>query len=91
MEATGDVEAKLIAKACSQAPDGYGRGTVTLLADEMAVLLEEPISRSTVSRILNRNDLHPHLNEYWCIPPAEDADFVACMEDVLDIYQQPFG
>lgn len=90
LKATGDVEAKVIAKACSPAPDGYVRWTLTLLAEEMAVILEEPLSRSTISRLLNRNDLRPHLNEYWCIPPKEDADFVACMEDVLDLYQQPY-
>ena len=37
-----------------------------------------------------KNDLRPHLNEYWCIPPEEDAEFVACMEDILDVYQRPF-
>ena len=21
------------------------------------------------------------MNDYWCIPSKEDADFVACMED----------
>ena len=26
------------------------------------------------------------MNDYWCIPSKEDADFVACMEDVLDVY-----
>lgn len=25
-----------------------------------------------------------------CIPPKEDADFVACMEDILDVYQMPY-
>ena len=27
------------------------------------------------------------MNDYWCIPSKEDADFVACMEAVLDIYE----
>ena len=26
----------------------------------------------------------------WCIPPREDARFVACMEDVLEVYARPF-
>ena len=26
----------------------------------------------------------------WCIPPERNAAFVACMEDVLDIYQRPY-
>ena len=28
--------------------------------------------------------------EYWVIPPAADAEFVACMEDVLETYAQPY-
>lgn len=26
----------------------------------------------------------------WCIPPKQNAAFVACMEDVLDLYCQPY-
>jgi hypothetical protein len=37
-----------------------------------------------------KNDLRPHLNDYWCIPPEEDAEFVANMEDILDVYQKPY-
>ena len=31
-----------------------------------------------------------HLSEYWKIPPHHDAEFVTCMEDVLDVYQRPY-
>ena len=31
------------------------------------------------------------MNEYWCIPSKEDAEFVACMEDVLDVYELPYN
>ncbi len=89
-KATGDVEAKIVAKACSPAPAGRVRWTLTLLTDEMAVILEEALSRATIGRVLNRNELRPHLNEYWCIPPKEDAEFVANMEDILDLYQRPY-
>ena len=27
---------------------------------------------------------------YWVIPPEADAEFVACMEEVLDVYQRPY-
>ena len=90
LKATGDVEARIIAKACSARPEGFVRWTLTLLAEEMAVTLEEPLSRATIGRVLANNDIRPHLNEYWCIPPKEDAEFVAHMEDILDLYQQPF-
>ena len=26
----------------------------------------------------------------WCIPPAQSADFVYAMEDVLEVYQRPY-
>ena len=90
LKATGDVEAKIVAKACSKAPGGRANWTMTLLSDESAVILETSLSRSTVCRILQRNEIRPHLSEYWCIPPKEDADFVACMEDILDVYQMPY-
>lgn len=90
IKATGDVEAAIIAKACSSPPEGYARWTITLMAKESAVILEEPISRATVGRVMKRNKLRPHLTDYWCIPPNEDAEFVAHMEDILDVYQLPY-
>lgn len=90
LKATGDTEAKVIATACKPAPEGRIRWTLSLLTEEMAVILEEPLSRASIGRVLKRNHLRPHLSEYWCIPPKEDADFVACMEDILDVYQMPY-
>lgn len=29
--------------------------------------------------------------EYWVIPPDADGEFVACMEDVLETYAQPYN
>jgi hypothetical protein len=34
--------------------------------------------------------LKPHLRECWCIPPEHNAEFVAAMEDVLDVYCRPY-
>lgn len=90
LKATGAVEAKVIAKACTAPPEGYARWTVTLLAEESAVILEDSLGRATVGRVMKRNVIRPHLNSYWCIPPKEDADFVANMEDILDVYQLPY-
>ena len=36
-----------------------------------------------------KNKLKPWQQEMWCIPEAS-ADYVACMEDVLDLYEQPY-
>ena len=91
LKVTGDVEAKIIATACSAVPKGHVRWTLNLLYNQMMVVLEDiSISRATIGRTLVKNDLRPHLNDYWCIPPEEDAEFVANMEDILDVYQQPY-
>jgi DDE superfamily endonuclease len=34
--------------------------------------------------------LKPWLKEPWGLPPEADAEFVAAMEDVLDVYHRPF-
>jgi hypothetical protein len=36
-----------------------------------------------------KNELKPWLKKQWVIPPGKDAEFVAAMEDVLDVYQRP--
>ena len=34
--------------------------------------------------------MKPHLRACWCIPPEHSGEFVAAMEDVLDVYQRPY-
>ena len=31
------------------------------------------------------------MKKQWCIPPKGNAAFVACMEDVLEVYQRPYN
>ena len=31
------------------------------------------------------------MNDYWRIPSKTDADFVASMEDILDVYELPYN
>ncbi len=40
-------------------------------------------------RYNEKNEVKPWLVEEWCIPKA-DAEYVAKMEDVLDVYQCPY-
>lgn len=56
----GELEAHIIALACSEAPEGYARWTVRLLA-EKAVELDfvDSISPSTVHRLLKKRNLSP--------------------------------
>ncbi len=84
----GKEEALLIAVACTDPPAGRASWTLNLLADEMVRRTQhESISRETVRRRLIDNELKPWLKKMWCIPKV-DHEFVARMEDVLDLYAQ---
>lgn len=83
---TGKQEALLVATACSAPPSGRARWTLTLLAGAMVELTEhQGLSRETVRRRLAENDLKPWRKDMWCIPQV-DGNYVARMEDVLDLY-----
>ena len=85
---TGKEEALLVATACSRPPAGRARWTLELLAGELVRLTEHAsLSRETVRRRLAENDLKPWRRDMWCIPQV-DADYVARMEDVLDLYAE---
>lgn len=79
-------EALLIATACSAPPMGRARWTLDLLAGEMVRLTKHrSISSETVRRRLAENELKPWLKKMWCIS-AVNPEFIARMEDVLDLY-----
>ena len=83
---SGKEEALLVAQACSAPPKGRARWTLELLAGEMVKLTShESLSRETVRRRLEENELKPWRKDMWCIPKV-DAEYVARMEDVLDLY-----
>jgi transposase len=85
---TGKQEALLVATACSKPPQGRARWTLELLADEMVRLTEhDKLSRETVRRRLDENHLKPWRKDMWCIPQV-DGEYVARMEDVLDLYAE---
>jgi transposase len=85
---TGKEEALLVATACSSPPAGRARWTLELLADEIVKLTShESLSRETVRRRLAENDLKPWREKMWCIPQV-DGEYVARMEDVLDLYAE---
>jgi transposase len=85
---SGKQEALLVATACSKPPQGRARWTLELLAGEMVKLTEhDGISRETVRRRLAENHLKPWRKDMWCIPQV-DGEYVARMEDVLDLYAE---
>jgi transposase len=86
---SGKEEALLVATACSNPPKGRARWTLELLADELVRLTEHgSLSRETVRRRLAENHLKPWRKDMWCIPQV-DGEYVARMEDVLDLYAEP--
>jgi len=85
---SGKEEALLVATACSSPPQGRARWTLDLLAGEMVRLTaHHSLSGDTVRRRLAENDLKPWRKDMWCIPQV-DAEYVARMEDVLDLYAE---
>jgi transposase len=85
---SGREEALLVATACSTPPAGRARWTLELLAGEVVRLTgHDSLSRETVRRRLAENDLKPWREKMWCIPRV-NGEFVARMEDVLDLYAE---
>ncbi len=77
------------ALACTDAPSGRAKWTLELLAGEVVRLTDhESLSKETVRRRLKENELKPWRHSMWCIPKV-DAEYVARMEDILDLYEEP--
>ena len=86
----GKGEATLIALARSQPPPGRKRWTLQLLADRLVELkVVDSISHETVRQQLKEERLEPWLKKRWCTPTV-GAEFVWQMEDVLDLYAEPY-
>ena len=88
----GEAEARLVATACGEPPEGRAKWTLRLLADRLVELeVVESVSIETVRRMLKEtisSYLKPLLKKCWWIPPKENAAFVCAMEDVLDVYHR---
>lgn len=82
-------EAKLVALACSKPPKGCARWTLTLLGERLVALTDlESVSVETIRRRLKDKDLKPWQKKMWCLPKL-DAEFIAQMEHILDLYAEP--
>ena len=55
----GEQEARLVALACSQPPEGHARWSLRMLADRLVELeiVDEEVSYQTVRRTLNKTPL----------------------------------
>lgn len=85
---TGKEEALLVATACSKPPAGRARWTMQLLANAFVSMTEHSsLSDETVRRRLAEKAIKPWQKKMWCIPKV-DAQYVARMEDVLELYAE---
>jgi hypothetical protein len=56
---TGETEARIIALACGEAPKGYSRWTLRLLAEKCVELrYSDTMSHMTISRLLKKHNLN---------------------------------
>ena len=82
-------EAHLIALACSPAPEGHDHWTLRLLAGKVVELgLASSMSHEGVRKRFKKTLSSRGQKKEWCIPKVS-AEFVANMEDVLDLYGEP--
>lgn len=85
---TGKEEALLVATACSKPPEGRAKWTMELLADAFVrMTAHKSLSAETVRRRLSEKRIKPWQEKMWCIPNV-DPEYVARMEDVLDLYAE---
>ena len=80
----------LIALACSPPPAEHDHWTLRLLAGKVVELkLASSMSHEGSAQASQKNALKPWQKKEWCIPKVS-AEFVANMEDVLDLYDEPY-
>ena len=88
----GRQEAHLIAFACSAAPEGHTHWTLQLLADQVVELefADEHLPGARCARYSKKRT--QALAEERVVYPAKvSGEFVARMEDVLDLYQPEYN
>lgn len=83
---------RIIAMVCSDPPKGYYRWTLDLIVEESEKrnLTKDTISREQIRIILQEHDFKPWQEKMWCIGNL-DAEYIAKMEDVLDVYARPYN
>lgn len=80
----------IIEMVCGPAPERHARWTLRLLEEKSRIELDTSVSKDVIGRALKKR-LRFHKNYCWCIPSKEDAEFAACMEDVLYVYEMPYN
>ena len=86
----GAFEARLVALACSPAPPGQALDPAPAGGESSGTGLGRAGVGDDGAADAKKNQLQPHRKKYWRIPPRGSAAFVACMEDVLEVYARPY-
>jgi len=87
----GKQEAQVIALRLGDAPKGFSNWSLRLLAQKVVELeIVESISHECIRQTLKKNGMTSRKIQYWVIPPEEDGEFAAAMEEVLETYAQPY-
>ena len=87
---TGEVEARLIALACSTPPVGHARWRSAAVGEARRPGRRQPRSGPLHHRPgPKKTELRLHLKKCWTIPPKSNTEFAARMEDVLAVYARP--
>ncbi len=83
-------DALLVSIACSTPPAGRCRWTLSLLAARWVALTDmEAVSLECIRQRLKANQLKPWQRKMWCLGQL-DAAYIAQMEQILDVYAEPF-
>ena len=87
----GEQEAHILALRLGPPPKGYANWSLRLLARRVVEFgdrrVDQPRNHPADPK---KNGMTRRKIEYWVIPPQSDAEFVASMEQVLDLYQKPY-
>ena len=85
----GTVEATIVALACSPTPDGRAEWTARLIAGRLVELhVVESHLGADRRPSAQKSRLKPWQKASWCLPGGVSGEFVAAMEDVLDLYAE---
>lgn len=88
----GEQEAQIIALMCSERPEGQERWTLrAVTARIIALEIVEQTSDETVRTVLRHNELKPWQEKQWCLGRTGDGNDAYHLEEVLDIYVQPYN
>lgn len=75
--------------ACGPAPEGWARWTIRLVAEHaVRRRIVDKVGRETIRVLFADRGLKPWREKMWCVPELT-PEYVARMEDVLELYARP--